>query len=118
MCLSDEFLSLDKGRLLQLVSSNELNVLVESKVFTSGTVRGVPKVINQHRVIDSMLIYDFISQGQLYLESLLVTVLSRRYVLYKVFLVHLSLCLIEYLTELMFSNFYQCQQTLLRCTKG
>ena len=32
MCLSEEFLSLDKGRLLQLVSSNELNVLVESKV--------------------------------------------------------------------------------------
>ena len=32
MCLGEEFLSLEKSRLLQLVSSNELNVLVESKV--------------------------------------------------------------------------------------
>ena len=50
MCLSDEFLSLDKGRLLQLVSSNELNVLVESKVFTSGTVLSVLKVIGSFKL--------------------------------------------------------------------
>ena len=32
LILSEEFLGLEKSRLLQLVSSNELNVLVESKV--------------------------------------------------------------------------------------
>lgn len=33
LCQSDEFLLLDKDRLLLLVSSNDLNVLVESKVW-------------------------------------------------------------------------------------
>ena len=32
LCQSEEFLTLDQSRVLQLTSSNELNVLVESKV--------------------------------------------------------------------------------------
>ncbi|XP_063675538.1 kelch-like protein 20 [Bolinopsis microptera] len=81
MCLCDEFLSLDTGRLLQLVSSNELNVLVESKVYEGVMtwIRHSPEERAEHLpdllaavrlpLISSKYLVDHIEKEELIAES-------------------------------------------------